>query len=79
MTTIKDIDPDGRFAIWKKRESDAIFWIDDVDHVGGHWFTFDKVTVFNVFEDYPHNLTPDQKAIFDAENPFWKDFFTGRR
>lgn len=79
MTNIKDVDPDGKFAIIKNNESDTIFWIDDIDHVGQFWFTFDKVTVFNLFEDYPHNLTPDQKAIFDKENPYWKNFFKDRK
>ena len=25
------------------------------------------------------SLTPEQKAIFDDENPFWKDFFSDRQ
>ena len=28
-----------------------------------------------LFADYPYKLTAEQKAIFDRENPFWRDFF----
>lgn len=41
-------------------------------------FSFDKVKIFNLFEDYPHNLTPEEKEIFDKENPYWKEFFKER-
>ena len=39
---------------------------------------FDKKNIFNMFRDYPHNLTPKQKEIFDEENPEWADFFKDR-
>ena len=38
-------------------------------------FDFDKVKIYNLFADYPHNLTPEEKEIFDKENPYWCDFF----
>jgi hypothetical protein len=41
-------------------------------------FSFDKKTEFNMFRDYPDALTPEQKKIFDDENPFWKKIFTGK-
>lgn len=47
--------------------------------VGRHLFSFDKKKIYNLFADYPHNLTADEKKIFDKENPFWKEFFADRQ
>lgn len=60
---------------YKNKKSDIIYWVEDMDSIGSHLFTFDKKTIFNLFLDYPHNLTPEQKEIFDNENPYWKEFF----
>jgi len=63
---------------YKEHEDDQIWWLDSENK--GEWlFSFDKKKVFNLFADYPHNLTPEQKEIFDDENPFWKDFFKDRQ
>ncbi len=58
---------------------DRIWWVDDIDNDGLWLFSFDKKTVFNMFEDYPWKLTAEQKAIFDRENPYWADFFSDRK
>lgn len=58
----------------KDEEDDKIRWA-ETDRIGEFLFTFDKQTIFNLFVDYPHNLTPEQKEVFDKENPFWKNFF----
>ena len=63
---------------YKNNPSDSIWWIDDPETVGEWLFSFDKKTVFNLFSDYPHKLTPEQKEIFDKENPYWKEFFADR-
>jgi len=63
---------------YKEHEDDEIWWLDSENK--GEWlFSFDKKKIFNLFADYPHNLTPEQKEIFDDENPFWKDFFKDRQ
>lgn len=59
----------------KDEESDKIYWTSTLEYLDEYLFSFDKQTIFNLFEDYPHNLTPEQKEIFDKENPFWKNFF----
>ena len=63
---------------YKNNESDSIWWKDTPDTVGEWLFSFDKKTVFNMFEDYPHKLNQEQKKIFDEENPEWADFFSDR-
>lgn len=62
---------------YKNDKSDSIWWIDN-DAIGEHEFTFDREHIFNLFRDYPWQLTAEQKAIFDRENPFWADFFADR-
>lgn len=63
---------------YKKNKNDQVWWIDDLDSIGLFLFSFDKKKIFNLYEDYPHNLTAEQKAIFDKENPFWADYFKDR-
>ena len=64
---------------YKNNPSDVIWWVDNPETVGEWLFSFDRKTIFNMFADYPHKLTPEQKAIFDKENPRWADFFSDRK
>lgn len=64
---------------YKNNPTDKIWWLDNSDKVGEWVFSFDKKKTFNMFADYPHALTKEQKEIFDAENPYWKDFFKDRQ
>ena len=65
---------------FKNNPGDVIWWVDNSDEVDGEFvFTFDRKTHFNMFTDYPHRLTKEQKEVFDKENPFWKEFFADRR
>lgn len=62
---------------YKNNEGDVIWWIDS--ECKGEWlFSFDKKKIFNMFADYPDKLTPEQKRIFDKENPEWAEFFSDR-
>ena len=67
-----------KYKFYKEKSTDSIWWVDNPDEVGVHLFSFDKVTVFNLFQDYPYKLTKEQRATFDRENPFWADFFKDR-
>ena len=66
---------------WYKNEpTDKIWWLDNASEKVGEWiFSFDKKETFNMFADYPHKLTEEQKKIFDEENPYWADFFKDRK
>ena len=64
---------------YKENETDRVWWVDNPDVKGVWLFSFDRETVFNLFEDYPYKLTPEQKAVFDKENPYWADFFKDRQ
>lgn len=63
---------------YKNNKDDKIYWVDNPERIGEHLFSFDKKTVFNLFEDYPYKLTKEQKRIFDKENPEWAEFFKDR-
>ena len=68
-----------RMKFYKNNRTDKIWWLDNADETVGEFvFTFNKKQLFNMFRDYPHNLTPEQKEIFDKENPYWADFFKDR-
>lgn len=55
-----------------------IWWVDTSGHIGLFLFSFDRKKVFNLFEDYPHELTDKEKTLFDKENPYWANFFRTR-
>lgn len=63
---------------YKNEETDRVWWVDNSGTVGEFLFTFDKKQIFNLFADYPHKLTAEQRKIFDQENPDWKEFFKDR-
>lgn len=62
---------------YKNNEDDVIWWLDS-ERKGEWLFSFDKKKIFNMFADYPDKLTPEQKRIFDKENPEWAEFFSDR-
>ena len=78
LSDLEVLEGDDRVILRKEHETDKITWLDHIDQCGVWEFTFDGKTVFNLFSDYPHKLTPEQKKIFDSENPYWADFFKDR-
>lgn len=64
---------------YKQNENDKVWWTDKLDTVGEFLFSFDQKKIYNLFADYPYNLTKEEKEIFDKENPYWKDFFEDRQ
>lgn len=63
---------------YKEKEADAVWWVDDFKSVGKHLFSFDKRKIYNLFADYPYNMTAEEVAIFSKENPYWREFFQDR-
>lgn len=60
---------------YKNKDTDVIWWYDDPEDLGTLVFSFDRKKKYYLFKDY-HTLTPEQKAIFDKENPEWAQFFS---
>lgn len=52
------------YDFYKNNVSDTIFWVDNVDNVGEHLFSFDKKKIYNLFADYPHNLSEEERRVF---------------
>ena len=59
----------------KNKKTDKVWWLDGPGYKGDMIFSFDRKKRFNLFQDYPNALTPEEKEIFDRENPFWAEFF----
>lgn len=69
----------GDLDLYKENDTDMISWVHNDDYLGVMLFTFDGVKIYNLFEDYPHNLSVNEVEIFDRENPYWRDFFKDRK
>lgn len=64
---------------YKENPKGKIWWLDNRDEAIGEFvFSFDKKKQYNLFADYPRKLTAEEKKIFDAENPYWADYFSGK-
>ena len=67
---------EGYSDFYKDSEESKVWWIDKIGVIGEFLFSFDKKKIYNLFLDYPHNMTEEEVKIFDSENPFWTDFFS---
>jgi len=34
--------------------------------------------IYNLFEDYPQNMSDEEVEIFNKENSYWREFFEDR-
>lgn len=64
---------------YKENDSDEIWWVEDEETIGQFKFSFDRMKIYNLFADYPHNMTDEEVKIFDKENPRWAEFFSDRK
>lgn len=57
------------YKFYKKKDTDTIWWVDS-DAIGEELFSFDKRTVYNLFDsDDTDKLTDEQRKLFMSENP----------
>lgn len=68
-----------KYEFYKNDPTDVIWWVDDTEYIGRRLFSFDRRTVYNLFEDYPDKLTKRQKIIFNKENPELAEMLAGRQ
>ena len=59
--------------------NDKVWWKDTGDEFWEYIISFDKKNEFDLFEDYPHKLTAEEKETFDKEYPDWADFLDSMR
>ena len=78
-TVVADCDIEGMSNFHKDGKTSKVWWVERIDTVGEFLFSFDRKKIYNLFADYPHNLTEDEIEIFDKENPYWADFFRYRK
>ncbi len=39
------------YEFYKNKKNDKIWWVDNVEVLGEHLFTFDKIKIYNLFAD----------------------------
>lgn len=66
------------FRFYKKKDNDKIWRVEKIGDIGKLLYSFDKKNIYNLWTDYPHNFTKEEKELFDKENPYWKEFFSDR-
>lgn len=66
-----------QYEFYKENDTDKVWWV-RTPKIGLFLFSFDKKKVYNLYQDYPHALSKDEKAVFDAENPYWVEYFSDR-
>lgn len=70
---------DPRFEdFYKEKESARIWHTSGIGFIGGVHISFDGEKIYNLFEDYPYNMTEEEIRILQEEEPFWADFFAWR-
>jgi len=58
------------YVFYHQNDGDSVWWVEYPEMRDGEFlFSFDKQRIYNFFSDYPQALTPEEKTIFDRENP----------
>lgn len=64
---------------YREHPGDKVLWLNKDSGAGKFLFSLDGKKIYNLFRDYPHNMTPEEVRIFDRENPLWAEFFKDRK
>jgi hypothetical protein len=67
-----------KHEFYKENRGDKVWHVDFIKQCGMHAVSFDKKRILFLFGDYPLKFTPEQKELFDKENPYWANFFKDR-
>lgn len=68
---------DGVF--YREGTDKRVWWKHNDDTKGVHEFSFDRKKIYNLFHDYPWELSAEEQNIFDQDQEFWANFFLDRR
>ncbi len=69
-----------KLYFYKRTPTEKIWWVNNKNPMppGEFLFSFDKKKIYNLYRDYPWNLTKEEKELFDKENPILKMLLRGR-
>ncbi|MDU5466383.1 MAG: hypothetical protein E6084_00755 [Peptoniphilus harei] len=76
-----DCNIDGYEDFYKDKENkdNKIWWTSKIDTIGELNISFDRKKIYNLFKDYPYNMTEEEIEIFEKEEPYWANFFAWRK
>lgn len=63
----------------KDKRNAKIWHTSKIDEIGEVNISFDRKKIYNLFEDYPYNMTQEEIKIFEKEEPYWAEFFAWRK
>ena len=58
---------DKKYKFTKDNPDDKIKWVDNPETIGEFLFTFDEKKIYNLFRDYPQNLTKEEVASLEEQ------------
>ena len=62
----------------KAKRNCKIWWTSKTDVMGEANISFDRKKIYNLFEDYPYNMSKEEIQILQEEEPYWANFFSWR-
>lgn len=78
-TIYADCDIEGYENFYKENKDSKVWWTSKINSIGELNISFDRKKIYNLYEDYPDNMTEEEVEIFDNEEPYWADFFSWRK